>query len=182
MTGQDPGLFLFLICRCRCKQVQIKRWVLGCMKFLVAIFLLLSFPGLVFAVDDDVKIIRMNGQNYKIWTDKDGIRRIDPVYLVKKSRVQADKKEGASAKTEQKELVVAPVKVEETDPGQTTVEAMTYENCRASLAAAEAMASVYNVIFDYPKGQKFTVLMVVDNKTVQLKCEYGNRVTTSWEN
>ncbi len=152
------------------------------MKFLVTIFLLLSFSGPALAADDEVKIIRMNGQNYKIWTDQNGIRRIDPVHLVKKSQMQVEKKEAPASKAKTPEKVVEPEKVEEPDSGKTVVEEMSYDACRQSLAAAEAMASVYNVIFDYPKGQKFTVLMVVDNKTVQLKCEYGSRITTSWEN
>ncbi|MBU0680850.1 MAG: hypothetical protein KKD73_05445 [Proteobacteria bacterium] len=151
-------------------------------KLLVMIFLLLSFAGPVFAVDDEVKIIRMNGQNYKIWTDKDGIRRIDPVYFVKKSEMQAETQETADVTAEVKEGDVEAKKAKGVDVALTVVEEMTYEACRNSLAAAEAMASVYNVIFDYPKGQKFTVLMVVDNKTVQLKCEYGNRITTTWDN
>ncbi|MBU1638910.1 MAG: hypothetical protein KKG53_00370 [Proteobacteria bacterium] len=151
-------------------------------KLLVMIFLLLSFAGPVFAVDDEVKIIRMNGQNYKIWTDKDGIRRIDPVYFVKKSEMQAETQETADVTAEVKEGDVEAKKAKGVDVALTVVEEMTYGACRNSLAAAEAMASVYNVIFDYPKGQKFTVLMVVDNKTVQLKCEYGNRITTTWDN
>ena len=68
----------------------------------------------------------------------------------------------------------------ESDAGNTVVEEMDYAACRESLVAAEAMASTYNVVFDYAKGQKLTVLMVVDEKTVQLKCEYGNRVATTW--
>jgi hypothetical protein len=156
--------------------------VVKLMKFLVMIFLLLGFAGPVFAVDDEVKIIRMNGQNYKIWTDKDGIRRIDPVYFVKKSEMQAETQETAAIKDDVKKMAVEAKKALEVDVGQAVVEEMTYGACRDSLAAAEAMASVYNVIFDYPKGQKFTVLMVVDNKTVQLKCEYGNRITTTWDN
>ncbi len=153
------------------------------MKYLMAIFLLLSFSGFAWAAaDDEVKIIRMNGQTYKIWTDKNGVRRIDPVYLVKKSRPKGDKKEVSTSRADLKELAAAPEQIAEADPGNTLIEEMDYGTCKESLAAAEAMASVYNVIFDYPTGQKFTVLMAVDNKTVQLKCEYGTRATTTWDN
>ena len=151
-------------------------------KIVWAILLILFFAGFASA-QDDVKIIRMKGQTYKIWTDKNGIRRIDPVYLVGKPQKKSEASSKASAeKNKPKEKIKEPEKVEEADPGVTVVEEMDYEVCRQSLAAAESMATVYNVIFDYPKGKKFTVLMVVDNKTVQLKCEYGNRVTTTWEN
>ncbi len=154
------------------------------MKFLITFFLLLGFTSHGFAADDEVKIIRMKGQNYKIWTDKNGIRRIDPIYLVEKSKraKEADKKQKVASKPKEKEKAKKPEKVEEPDTGATVVEEMDYTDCRESLVAAEAMASIYNVVFDYPKGQKFTVLMVVDGKTVQLKCEYGNRVATTWDN
>ncbi|MEN8256289.1 MAG: hypothetical protein ABFS09_00315 [Thermodesulfobacteriota bacterium] len=153
------------------------------MKWLVVLLLVLGWSGAAYA-DDEAKIIRMKGQNYKIWTDKNGIRHIDPIYLVEKSAgaKAADKKEAvAASKAKEKEKAVKPEKVKEPDPAVTVVEEMTYDACRESLAAAEAMASVYNVVFDYPKGQKFTVLMVVDEKTVQLKCEYGTRVATTWD-
>lgn len=153
------------------------------MKYLMVIFLMLSFSGFSWADDAEIKIIRMSGQNYKIWTDKNGIRRIDPIHLVKKTKVETGKEEVApKAKAGEKEVVVESKEVMEADPGTTMVENMDYETCRDSLAAAEAMASVYNVIFDYPKGRKLTVLMIIDDKTVQLKCEYGTRATTTWEN
>lgn len=156
------------------------------MKFLGAIFLVVVLAGFAYGADDETKIIRMNGQSYQIWTDKNGIRRIDPVFLVEKSKIKNDNNQTVTAKVASNEMVKeveeAAEKVEDADPAKTVVEEMDYAACRESLAAAEAMASVYNVIFDYPKGQKFTVLMAVDKKTVQLKCEYGTRVTTTWEN
>ena len=151
------------------------------MQFFLAIILFLSFLGSAFGADD-VKIIRMHGQAYKIWTDEKGVRRIDPVYLRAKTRTESEKKVVSPVKAKPKEDVVkAPERVE-TDIGTSVVVDMAYDDCRESLMAAEGMASLYNVVFDYPKGKKFTVLMVVDNKTVQSKCEYGTSVTTTWEN
>lgn len=152
------------------------------MKFFFAIIFLVSFLGSAFGADD-VKIIRMHGQTYKIWTDEKGVRRIDPVSLRAKTRTESEKKVVTpSVTTEPKgDDVKAPQRVE-TDIGTSLVVDMAYDDCRKSLITAEGLASFYNVVFDYPKGKKFTVLMVVDNKTVQSKCEYGTRVTTTWEN
>lgn len=160
------------------------------MKFLIIIALCVSFCGTAYA-GDEVKVIRMKGQTYKIWTDKNGIRRIDPIYLIRKSERVANPKETSTAEPKGKAAegtskvdkeAVKSEQVVESDSGASVVEEMEYETCRESLAAAEAMSSVYNVVFDYPKGQKLTVLLAVDDKTVQLKCEYGTRVTTTWNN
>ncbi len=146
------------------------------------LFICVSFCGPVYA-EDVGKTTHKKGQNEKTWTNKKGVQRIYPIYLVAKvaGLKAADKKEaGVVSKAKKKENVAKPKKIEEPDPAATVVEEMGYAACRESVAAAEDMASVHNVVSDDPKGQKLTVLMVVDEKKVQLKCEHGNRVTTTW--
>lgn len=151
------------------------------MKYLGVVFGVLVFAGLAWGGGDDVKIIRMHGQVYKIWTDDKGVRRIDPVYILNKG--ENEKRQRPKTTQEKAEAAKVPEQADEVDPaaGTTVVEPMDYDTCRASLTAAQAMATSYNVVFDHAKSEKFTVLMVVDDKTVQLKCEYGTRVTTTWQ-
>ena len=142
------------------------------------VFILVSFCGTVYAEDTD-KTIHKKGQGYKRWTNKNGVQRIYPIYLV--AKVARLKAAVVASKAKKKEKVAKPERVEEPDSAAIVVEEMGYAACRDSLSPAENMASVHNVVFDDPKDQKLTVLMVVDEKTLLLKCEYGNRVTTAWD-